>query len=309
MADRRDRIRIHIEGKEYSVVGGKFQNMLAAVKQINGRRFVGELKVWQLPGKLDEVRDQIESSGFQLEGGTAITAEPAAGQPARPSSTGDRIRIKIGPHQLTVVGGSFQDMLAAVKTLPGRRFDQEARMWDIPGDVGVIKGMVEAAGFELEGAENISAGPVSAMEPPDFGDVLPPPAYEPPDFADEDSAPPYEPPDWWDDMPPPSFQDEEMFDAFEPPDMEPSPFEPASPVSPSRDIGTSTGGDRIRLRLGDLNLVMTGGSFQEMLTAVKNIPGRRFNSAEKIWEIPGDITLDSVQQSISAAGFVIMEDQ
>ena len=44
MDQRKDRIRIQVEGKEFSVVGGNFQDMLAAVKQINGRRFVGELK-------------------------------------------------------------------------------------------------------------------------------------------------------------------------------------------------------------------------------------------------------------------------
>ena len=50
MTQRKDRIRVHIDGKEFGIVGGTFQEMLAAVKQINGRRFVSELKVWQLPG-------------------------------------------------------------------------------------------------------------------------------------------------------------------------------------------------------------------------------------------------------------------
>ena len=39
MNQRKDRIRIQVEGKEFSVVGGSFQEMLAAVKLINGRRF------------------------------------------------------------------------------------------------------------------------------------------------------------------------------------------------------------------------------------------------------------------------------
>ena len=64
MAAYKDRIRVHIEGKEFSVVGGNFQDMLTAVKQISGRRFVGELKVWQLPGTVDDVQSQLEISGY-----------------------------------------------------------------------------------------------------------------------------------------------------------------------------------------------------------------------------------------------------
>jgi hypothetical protein len=42
-----------------------------------------------------------------------------------------------------------------------------------------------------------------------------------------------------------------------------------------------------------------------MLAVVKNIPGRRFDGAEKVWEIPGDVTLETVQQVVKAAGFVV----
>jgi hypothetical protein len=56
-------------------------------------------------------------------------------------------------------------------------------------------------------------------------------------------------------------------------------------------------------------LVISGGSFQEMLAAVKNIPGRRFNPDEKVWELPDDVTLESVQQTVKAAGFVVMQEK
>ena len=74
MAAYKDRIRVHIEGKEFSVVGGNFQDMLTAVKQISGRRFVGELKVWQLPGTVDDVQSQLEISGYYLEGGKPVSS-------------------------------------------------------------------------------------------------------------------------------------------------------------------------------------------------------------------------------------------
>ena len=74
MTQRKDRIRVHVGGKEFSVVGGSFQEMLAVVKQVNGRRFVSELKVWQLPGTVEDVQRQLDISGYQLEGGA-----PASG--------------------------------------------------------------------------------------------------------------------------------------------------------------------------------------------------------------------------------------
>ncbi len=300
MDQRKDRIRIQVEGKEFSVVGGSFQDMLAAVKQINGRRFVGELKVWQLPGTIEDIQRQLEISGYRLEGGTPLASAPSPGQSAAARAGGDRIRILVQGHQLAVVGGSFQEMLTAVKNLPGRRFDADAKIWEIPGEVAVVKGMIQTAGFELEGAENIPVQAVPPMEPPVFVSQSPsPPAFEPPDFFDDDDDFPYEPPDWWDDSPPPSFDE-----PFSP--EQPAPFEEALPSSDKQSLA---GGDQIRLRLGDVPLVVSGGSFQEMLAVVKKIPGRRFNPDEKVWEIPAEIELDSVQQAMSAAGFVLSTEE
>ncbi len=294
-----DRIRVHIDGKEYSVVGGSFQEMLAAVKQVNGRRFVSRWKVWQLPGTVEEIGRQLDIGGYRLEGGTPVAETKAAPRP--PAAGGDRIRLQVQGHRLAVVGGQFQDMLAVVKNLPGRRFDGETKTWEVPGEVGLIKGIIEAAGFELEGAENIPLEPVPPMEPPPGADEPPPPPpFEPPGFSVEDEPLPFEPPDWWDEeeMPPPSFGGEDDFPDF--PD-EPSPALPQA--KPAR-----RGEDRIRLRLGDKPLVVSGGSFQEMLAAVKEIPGRRFNGQEKVWEIPGDVSPESVQQVIQAAGFVLSQE-
>jgi hypothetical protein len=46
-----------------------------------------------------------------------------------------------------------------------------------------------------------------------------------------------------------------------------------------------------------------------MLAVVKTIPGRRFDPAEKVWQIPDDVTLDSVQQVVKAAGFVVVPEE
>ena len=316
MSETRDRIRVHIQGMEYNIVGGSFQEMLAAVKQIVGRRFVSELKVWQLPGTFEEIQNQLGISGYELAGGTPLEKARPSGQ-AAPARTGsDRIRLKVGEHQLAVVGGSFQEMLTTVKGLPGRRFDGNAKIWEIPGDVSVIKGLVEAAGFQLEGAENISQGPIRPMETPLFSGAEQPPPFEPPDFLDEKDVPAYEPPDWWDDAggaPPPGVPDD-WDDRFaapaydEPPNCDDQPL--PQPGTASAGTGpTAAGrrdqGDQIRIRLGEVSATVSGGSFQEMLTAIKNIPGRRFNSQEKVWELPESVTLDSADRTLRAAGFVM----
>jgi hypothetical protein len=221
----------------------------------------------------------------------------------------DRIRVHIEGKAYSVVGGSFQEMLAAVKNLPGRRFDSANKVWEVPGDVGVVKGMLEAAGFNLEGVENIALGPVPPMEPPDVtGSMAPPPpeAFEPPDFLDDDEVPPFEPPDWWDEGPPPYFEEESY-----PAELTPSPDQATAksvPPEPLPMAEAAPTGDRIRLKLADRSLVVTGGSFQEMLAVVKKIPGRRFNPEEKVWEIPSDIGLESVQQAVNAVGFILMEE-
>ncbi len=299
MTERKDRIRIQIAGQEFSVVGGGFQEMLAAIKQINGRRFLSESKVWQLPGPLEEVERQLDISGYRLEGGRPLASEGPVQQPG-----GDRIRIAVEGHQMAVTGGDFQAMLALVKSLPGRRFDRDTRLWEIPGEAAVIKGMIQSAGYQLEGAEQVPVGPVPPMEGLDFLDEAqaPPPPFAGPDF-DEDLFD--IPGDWEDELIPPPFNDPVFFDepvpfdpALIPPAAEETPGPAARPGRPER-----AGGDRIRLRLGETFLIVTGGSFQQMLAAIKAMPGRRFNGQDKIWELPEDMGLEKLQQAIKAAGF------
>lgn len=315
MNERRDRIRVHIEGKEYSVVGGQFQDMLAAVKQINGRRFVGALKVWKLPGSAEEIQHQLDLSGYWLEGGTPVSETAQTESPAPARAGGDRIRVRLQGHELAVVGGSFGDMLEAVKGVPGRRFDAESKIWEIPGEVAIIKHLIETAGFQLEGAEKISTGPVSKEMPPlDFANETSaaPPSFEEPDFFDDDDVPPYEPPDWWDDdnMPPPAVEppdwwEEEMAAR---PTEEPQPIDsqPPAPAGPTlAPAPPARGSDQIRIRVGGIPLVVTGGEFRQMLDVVKKIPGRRFDGQDKVWDIPADVGIESVQQAVNAAGFLL----
>ncbi len=328
MNERKDRVRVHVGGQEFNVVGGAFQEMLAAIKQISGRRFVSELKVWQLPGTVEDIQRQLDLSGYWLEGGAPLAAKAASPQTQSSGLGGDRVRVLVGGHRLTVVGGNFQNMLALVKSLPQRRFDSETKLWEISGDPGTIKGMIEAAGFQLEGTANLPLDPAPPMEPPDFSQssrrTIPPP-FEEPDFLGEDDTPALselglsaiegdegsEPPDWLlDQLARPPDNEEEFFD--EPPffDLEPPAFAPKPPPGsiPMVAPASKRTGDRIRLRLGEMLLVVTGGSFQEMLSLIKSIPGRRFEAEERVWEIPDSVSLESLGQRVAAAGFVLGQE-
>lgn len=297
--ERRSRIKIRVENRDYDVVGDDFQQILAAVKALPNRRFNGQLKLWEVADSLAMVRGQLENSGFLLEGGMPAPAGPPAGA----SAGSDRIKIEVAGYPLVVSGGSFQAMLAIIKDLPGRRFDSERRQWSIPGTLAEIKAHLEKKGFTLEAQPGEPEPPLSTPPdeafppPPDFDEpagqpLPPPPPPPPPDLlpSDDDF---YAEAEEVDDYP---YFDE----TFPPPDdFPPVPSAPTSARSPAGQ------GDRIRVIVGNRPLLVVGGAFQAMLAAVKEIPNRRFDSETKQWLLPGDF--DSVQQHLRAKGFWLEE--
>jgi hypothetical protein len=61
-----DHVRIYVEGEEYTVAGGSFREMVAAIKGIEGRRFDGPSKMWILPVSLEVVREMLEAKGYEV---------------------------------------------------------------------------------------------------------------------------------------------------------------------------------------------------------------------------------------------------
>ncbi|RMF04516.1 MAG: hypothetical protein D6768_03100, partial [Chloroflexi bacterium] len=289
MNQRRDRIQVQIAGQVFSVVGGEFRQMLAAVKALPGRRFDGNSKVWQLPGTVADITRQVEAAGFQLEGGAPAPEPGPASPPAAPRPGGDRIRVQWQGHPLLVTGGEFREMLAVVKALPERRFDGESKVWEISGALATVKAQIEAAGFQLEGADKILAkAPPAEMEVPDFGPVDAPPPFEEPDFLWDDNVPDYEPPDWWDDesaappVEPPDWFEEEL--AARPPEPPPDFAPPPAAAAPQKPESSAGRRDQIRVRVGGIPFFVVGGEFRQMLAAIKNVPGRRFDGQDKVWD-------------------------
>jgi hypothetical protein len=79
---------------------------------------------------------------------------PAPSASGSPSGAGagrrDQIRVIVGNMALVVVGGSFQEMLAAIKEIPGRRFDSETKRWLLSEDINSIQQHIKDKGFRLE---------------------------------------------------------------------------------------------------------------------------------------------------------------
>jgi hypothetical protein len=63
-----DSIEVEIEGRTFSVVGGGFREMLAAIRDIEGRTFDGQRKVWMLPCSLEVAREALEAEGYEVQG-------------------------------------------------------------------------------------------------------------------------------------------------------------------------------------------------------------------------------------------------
>jgi hypothetical protein len=76
-------------------------------------------------------------------------------------------------------------------------------------------------------------------------------------------------------------------------------------LAPKPGSAAKAAGDRVRVRVGG---IVTGGSFQNMLAAIKNIEGRRFDSSDKVWDIPEEMGLAGFTQAMNAAGFDVERD-
>ncbi len=282
-----DKIKIRVQNTDYFVTGGAFSDLLTVVKNLPNRRFVSQQKLWAIDASLEMVKGQIENSGFFLEGGTPVSEDATP----PPVATDDRIKIETASFSAEITGAAFQDMLTAIKAMPERRFDGNTKRWTLSGSMLEIKNYFEAKGMSLDKIETKKSPP---PQPEKF--TLPvqneaPPLPDDIPFFDDD------------DIPFEDFFDGDAGDFVSPPP--PAPMSPAgtTPAKPAPQRNNRR--DQIRVRVGEQSLVIVGGTFQEMLAAVKDIPGRRFDGESKQWQLPDDIS--SVQQHLNAKGFVIEE--
>jgi hypothetical protein len=278
--EQNSRIKIRVDNIDYDVTGGDFQQILAAVKALPNRRFNGQLKLWEVTGSIEMVRGQLENSGFTIEGGTPVSeAEQSAAQPPSGNSSGDRINVEIAGHEMALTGAPFQTMLEAVKALPDRRFDGERKIWSLAGSLTEIKAYFQKRGLSLE----IRSAP---SESPAVHPIEPGPAAAPPSPPPDDFLPPQD--TWY------AEADEEDFYSED-------PFPPTPDAQPAAASQPANRRDQIKVIVDNQPMVVVGGSFSQMLAAIKEIPGRRFDGQSKQWLLPVD--KESAQQHLTPKGF------
>lgn len=339
--EQRDKIKLRVENKDYDVSGGTFQELLAGVKALPGRRYLGGQKLWMVPGSLAMVRGQLENSGFILEGGTPVS-DAASESP----SFNDQIKIQMGEHTLTVTGASFQDMLQVIKAISGRRFDSESKTWQVPETIAALKQYFTQHNLQLSqpsfetARSDMPSSETTNLEPA----VNPAQNFQTDTGFETDLDEPYIPNDFRSDVPPPPpdippmlepspfYEDDDEAVFYErdlaypdnvasPPPIDSSTLPPEAPPSsdtstpfPAAERSTSTSDsskpsgrqDKIKIKVGDYQLVITGGEFRAMLNVVKAISGRRFDGQSKAWILPDDI--NSIQQHIKANGLRLTEE-
>ncbi|MEM7029005.1 MAG: hypothetical protein AAF629_05390 [Chloroflexota bacterium] len=326
-SERQSRIKVRIENMDYDVVGNEFQQILAAVKALPERRFNSGLKLWEISGSLEMARGQLENSGFSLEGGTPV----AANEQTTPVANNDRIRVEVAGYSLVVTGAPFRTMLDVIKALPNRRFDGETKLWTLDGSLTELKTHFEKKGLTLATqphqadladimkAETANT-PATLQEAPSFdtndADFLPPlgDEYTGDEGGISATPPPPSPPS---DFPPPDDfdgffdEEEEQFDAFppiennfSPPPEMPVPDPQQNVAPPTSDSSAQGRRDQIKVLVGTTPMVVVGGSFKDMLAAVKDIPGRRFDMDSKQWLLDDDPV--SIQQHLASRGFQLV---
>jgi len=181
---RADRIAIRTLEGERAVVGGRFRAMLAAVKAIEGRRWLPRDRVWELPGTLVELGESLAGQGFRI-----VTQEEAEGLPPAPpgevsdaalseapapSRRRDQILLRTQDGKCYLVGGSFEAMLGAVRDVDGRRFVSAEKLWELPCTMAVVRDIMAARGYAIEPVEAPAAAPEAEL-PPDMPFTEPPP--------------------------------------------------------------------------------------------------------------------------------------
>lgn len=147
-----DRVRVQIEGSDYWASGPAFATIVAIVKELADARFDRAQRLWMIPGEPKQIQAELKSQGvvLQLISGPVISVVPPSKPPApkieRPR---DVIAVSCGGKEYWVSGGSFQNMVNAVKDVPGRRWDAARKVWTVPEPLFEAERILQDAGFTI----------------------------------------------------------------------------------------------------------------------------------------------------------------
>ena len=160
-----DRVRVQIEGSDYWASGPAFATIVAIVKELPRARFDRAQRLWIIPGEAKQIQADLKSQGvvLQLISGPVVSVVPPSKPPTpkieRPR---DVIAVSCNSKEYWVSGGTFQNMVNAVRNVPGRRWDAARKVWTVPEPISETERILQEAGFTIVPAPE---QPASTEEP------------------------------------------------------------------------------------------------------------------------------------------------
>jgi hypothetical protein len=232
------------------------------------------------------------------------------------------IAIRTADGEGVVTGGEFEDMVDAVRQIPGRRWDPQARAWRLPCTLDEARRQLQVVGLRVEGSATV----IIQEEPPAVQE--PPPPSRPRDQvtvrATDGEAGVVGGPFWdmvrlvktiegrrWQ----PRDKVWELPCTLEVAQrvVEAAGFslrlpgeEALAPPPVSEETAPSTGGwtAQVRIQATDGPAVVTGGPFRAIVDAVKTIEGRRWQPGPKHWQLP--CSLDEAARLLEKVGYTVV---
>lgn len=145
-ADTKTAALIDVKGHEFIVTFEYDSALVAAVKSVPGRRFNPQTKCWTAPISSDAVAALKNLEQFSWTEAATAMAETAESMPVVEQKPTKQIDVEVNTF---IIRFDFdRDVVAAVKSVPGARFEPSEKFWTAPADGRAIARLRELVGFE-----------------------------------------------------------------------------------------------------------------------------------------------------------------
>jgi hypothetical protein len=225
------------------------------------------------------------------------------------------IAIRTTDGEGVVTGGEFEDVVDAVRQIPGRRWDPEARAWRLPCTLDEARRHLQVVGLRVEGSTTvIIQEPPPPSRPRDQvtiratdgeAGVVGGPFWDMVRLVKTIEGRRWQPREKVWELPCTLEEAQRVVEAAGFALRLPGEEVLAAPAVPSEPAPPAGGWtDQLRIQATDGPAVVTGGPFRAMLDAVKTIEGRRWQPGPKHWMLP--CSLDEAARLLEKAGYTVV---
>lgn len=144
-----DKVSVTVGGGLFHITGKDFKAMLGDIKQVDGRRYDPDNRTWNLPIAFGELEAFTNSKGLDFKRVGDAKASNA-------NVSNGSINILLNGVQGKLSGKPFQYLMGAVKALPDREFNKDAKVWEIGMDSEDFSGFIKRTGIacDMEGDDS-----------------------------------------------------------------------------------------------------------------------------------------------------------